>query len=139
MNAEAQPSTIERLPVTAELSFYSLVLLIPLGLLSGILAGSRQDRPADNGLRALAFVATAIPPFILGLVLVSVFNVGLRWFPRGRTTSLDVIRVTSTSFSYITGTLTLDGLLNGRLDITLNALRHLVLPVITLRRFVTIT
>jgi peptide/nickel transport system permease protein len=40
--------------------------------------------------------------------------------------------VTSTAFDPITGLLTLDGLLNGRPDISLNALQHLTLPVLTL-------
>ncbi len=40
--------------------------------------------------------------------------------------------VRSADFRQITGLLTIDGLLNGRLDVTLDALRHLVMPVFTL-------
>jgi len=123
---------LSRLPATAELTLYSALLLVPVGLLSGVVAGWRQDRPADNGFRAVAFVATSVPPFILGIVMLSLFYVGLGWFAPGRTSSSDVIRVTSTAFDPITGLLTVDGLLNGRVDITLNALRHLALPVLTL-------
>jgi peptide/nickel transport system permease protein len=40
--------------------------------------------------------------------------------------------VRSDEFRTVTGLMTVDGLLNGRLDVTLDALRHLVLPVVTL-------
>lgn len=123
---------LHRIPATAEITLYSALLLIPLGLLSGVIAGWRPERPADNGFRLVAFVATSLPPFILGLVLLSIFYVGLHWFKPGRTDITDVIVVSSTKFDPITGLLTLDGLLNGRLDITIDAFKHLVMPVITL-------
>jgi peptide/nickel transport system permease protein len=47
----------------------------------------------------------------------------------GTITGLDLH---ASSFTSYTGLLTVDGLLNGRLDISLEALRHLVLPVFTL-------
>jgi peptide/nickel transport system permease protein len=123
---------LARLPATAELTLYSALLLVPMGLLSGVIAGWRQGRPSDSGFRALAFAATSVPSFVLGLVLLSLFYVGLGWFAPGRTSSLDVIRISSAAFDPITGLLTIDGLLHGRFDITLNALRHLALPVVTL-------
>ncbi len=121
---------LKRTPATAELTLYSLLLMVPLGLANGVAAARKQGRLADRGFRLVAYVATSIPPFILGLVLLSLFYVGRHWFPPGRldfATSLD-----ARSFKTITGLLTLDGLLNGRPDISLEALRHLVLPVITL-------
>jgi len=39
------------------------------------------------------------------------------------------------NFHQFTGLLTIDGLLNGQLNVTLDALRHLVLPVLTLSLF----
>ncbi len=132
LRAGVLDALLVRLPATAELTLYSALLLVPLGLLSGVIAGWRRERAADNSFRAVAFVLTSVPPFILGIVMLSLFYVGLGWFAPGRTTSTDVIRVTSTAFDPITGLLTVDGLLNGRVDITLNALRHLALPVLTL-------
>jgi len=64
--------------------------------------------------------------------LLAVFYVGLRWLPPGRTSVADVIRVTFSDFTWYTGLLTVDGLLNGRPDITLDAFRHLALPVVAL-------
>lgn len=124
-----------RTPATVELTLYSLLLFIPLGLVSGAIAGWRQTRVADQAFRLVAFIATSIPPFILGLVLLSLFYVGLHWFFPGYLSTAESLAVRSSSFKTITGLLTIDGLLNGRLDISLDAMRHLVLPVVTLSLF----
>jgi ABC-type dipeptide/oligopeptide/nickel transport system permease component len=118
-----------RTAVTLELTFYAILLLIPLGLISGVLAGWWPGSFWDNQFRFTAFMGTAVPPFILGLFLLSVFYVGLGWFPIG-TTSLMQLR--ATGFRSFTGFLTVDGLLNGRADVTLFAFRRLALPVFTL-------
>lgn len=131
-NADVLELLLARTPVTAELALYSVLLLVPLGLISGVIAGWKQDRPVDNWFRLSAFVATSIPPFILGLALLSIFYVGLRWFPTGRTGITELSLRTVTTFKTYTGLLTVDGLLNGRLDVTQDALRHLALPVFTL-------
>jgi peptide/nickel transport system permease protein len=123
---------LRRTPATAELTLYSILLLAPLGLASGVLAGWKENRRADNLFRSLAFVATSIPPFILGLLLLTIFYAGLRWFPPTRLGFSHQFIVRSSSFKTITGLLTIDGLLNGQPEISRDALRHLVLPVITL-------
>jgi ABC-type dipeptide/oligopeptide/nickel transport system permease component len=120
-----------RLPVTAELTFYSVVVLIPMALLSGVLAGWRAYRPFDRGFRLTAFIATSIPPFILGLFLLSIFYVGLNWFPPGRT-GIYTQTLSTSDFQTITGFLTFDGILNGRLDVVADAYKRLVLPIFTL-------
>lgn len=123
---------LRRTPVTAELTLWSVLVFIPFGILSGAMAAWRRGRAPDHGFRLLAFIGTSIPPFILGLMLLAVFYVGLRWFPIGRLTMSSELLVKSAEFRTFTGLLVLDGLLNGRPDITLDALRHLVLPVFTL-------
>ena len=120
-----------RLPVTAELTFYSVLVLVPMALISGVLAGWRAYTPFDRGFRMTAFIATSIPPFILGLFLLSIFYVGLNWFPPGRT-GIYTLTLTTSDFKTITGFLTIDGILNGRPDVVIDAYRRLVLPVFTL-------
>ncbi|HRQ39425.1 MAG TPA: ABC transporter permease [Chloroflexota bacterium] len=121
----------QRTPATLEIAFYALLLLIPLGLMSGLLAGWRPDRYWDRLFRTLAYVGGSIPSFILGLFLLSIFYVGLGWFPPGRLSAVQLL-LGAGNFEQYTGFLTLDGLLNRRPDITLDAFRHLVLPVVTL-------
>ena len=68
-NADVLTLLKRRLPVTAELTFYSVAFLVPVALLTGVTAGWRAYRPFDRGFRLAAFIATSIPPFILGLNL----------------------------------------------------------------------
>lgn len=130
-NTEVFPLLWQRTAVTAELTIYSLLLLIPLGLISGVISGWWRYSRLDTWFRLTAFVGTSIPPFILGLLLLSIFYVGLDWFPLGRTGILE-IELHRPTFPIITGFLTLDGLLNGRPDVTLDTFHHLALPVFTL-------
>ncbi|MCI0578273.1 MAG: ABC transporter permease [Chloroflexi bacterium] len=132
LNADVLEALLDRTPATAELTLYSILLLIPIGLVSGVMAGWQENSRADHRFRLVAFVATSIPPFILGLFLLSIFYVGLGWFAPGRTGITELSLRTFTSFQRYTGLLTVDGLLNGRLDVTIDALRHLALPVFSL-------
>jgi peptide/nickel transport system permease protein len=126
------PALLRRTPVTAELTVYSLLVFIPLGLWTGVRAAAHQHRRPDNSFRLLAFVGTSMPPFILALLLMAIFYVAVYWFPPERLGVTSTLYVKSGAFQTYTGFLTIDGLLNGRADISLEALRHLVLPVVTL-------
>ncbi len=128
------PALLRRTPVTLELTLFALLLFVPLGFLSGLRAGWKANSPGDHRFRIAAFIATALPPFVLGLFMLSIFYVGLGWFPPGRT-GFFTLSLNSSTFENYTGLLTIDGLLNGRLDVTLDALRHLVLPVFVLSLF----
>jgi peptide/nickel transport system permease protein len=132
LNESVLPALIRRTPVTAELTIYTLLTFIPLGLVSGVIAGARKDQPADRRFRLAAYVATSLPVFILALVLLAVFYVSLRWFPPERLGLQLSQEIQAPAFIHFTGLLTIDGLLNGRPEISLDALRHLVLPVFTL-------
>jgi peptide/nickel transport system permease protein len=132
INSDVLQALLQRTPVTAELTLYSILAMIPLGMISGVLAGWRENQPSDRRFRIIAFISTSVPPFILGLFLLSIFYVGLGWFPPGRTGIRELSLQTFSTFERHTGFLTIDGLLNGRLDVTLDAYRHLVLPIFTL-------
>lgn len=132
MHEDAFTAIMRRAPATAELTFYSILAFIPLGLVSGVLAGSKKNKLADHSFRFSAFIATSLPPFILALVLMAIFYVQLYWFaPLRSSSSIDII-INSKDFHKFTGFLTFDGLLNGQLDVTIDALRHLAMPVFTL-------
>lgn len=123
---------MEKTPVTAELTLYSVLLFIPLGLVSGVIAGARKNKFADHGFRLAAYIATTLPSFILALLLMSFFYVDLYWFAPTRLSSSMNLLVNADEFRQITGLLTIDGLLNGRPEVTLDAFRHLAMPVFTL-------
>ena len=132
LREDVLPALLERTPATAELTLYSLLLFIPLGLVSGVVAGWNQRKWADNVFRLAAFIATSFPPFILSILLIAVFYVGLGWFAPSRLDLLLALDLASQGYVQYTGLYTLDGLLNLRLDVTWDALRHLVMPVVTL-------
>jgi peptide/nickel transport system permease protein len=123
---------LSRTPVTAELTIYSLIFFISLGIYSGLRAGWRHGEPPDTRFRAVAYLATSLPPFIAALVLINFFYTYLGWFPTGRLGIAFSQEVRSAEFHNFTKFLTIDSLLNGRLDIFLDSIRHLVLPVIAL-------
>jgi peptide/nickel transport system permease protein len=126
------PALLRRSPVTAELGLYSLMFIIPLGLISGVRAGMNRNGRIDTRFRAGAFIAASIPPFVLALVLLSIFYVGLHWFPPSRLGIRSALYASSREFQTVTGFMTIDGFLNQRPDISLEAFQHLVLPVLTI-------
>jgi len=132
LQGDVLQALISRTSVTAELAIYSILLFIPLGLFFGVSAGSRKDSRADRRFRLAAFIGTSMPPFILALVLLSIFYVSVHWFPPERLSIASSLVVRSSAFHAYTGLMTIDSILNGRLDVTIDAARHLVLPVITL-------
>jgi peptide/nickel transport system permease protein len=72
---------VERLPVTLALSFYALALAVFIALPASMISATRPGSVADNTGRFAALFGLAMPNFWLGLVLVLIFSVHLRWFP----------------------------------------------------------
>jgi len=70
-----------RFPVTLWLTLTSTLLTILLSLPLGYLAGMRQNKLADQGIRTFALLGLSIPSFWIALVLLMVFGVRLHWFP----------------------------------------------------------
>ena len=132
LNEYVLPSLLRRTPATLELAFYSLILLIPLGLIVGMASGWRRSSVYDRGVRLVAFLGTSIPPFILAIVLLSIFYINLRWFSPGRIDLGFKFEISDGTFVTYTGMLTIDSLLNGRVDVLESAFRHLAMPVFTL-------
>lgn len=120
-------------PVTLELNLFAAPLIVFLGIHLGAAAAERHNRPADHILRAAAVVGWSLPTFLFALILLMVFYGYFRMFPPGVVG--DAVRLLTMDpdggFVRYTGLYTVDGLLNGRPAVTVDALRHLVLPVTT--------
>lgn len=132
LNQNVLPALLERTPATAELTLYSLLFFIPLGLIGGVVAGWKQHSHKDNIFRFFAFIATSFPPFILAILFLAVFYIKLGWFAPGRIDMSLRFDITGPDFHTYTGLLTIDSLINGRMDIFISAFRHLAMPVFTL-------
>jgi len=76
-------ATMLRLPVTLALSAYALAITLLLGIGSGIIAALRQNSWADQAAMAFAMIGISLPNFYLGLLMIIVFAVELRWLPTG--------------------------------------------------------
>ncbi len=83
---------LERYGATLELGGLAVVIVIVVALPVGVYAAVRRGRKLDYAARAFAALGQAVPPFWLGLLLVLVFGVMLRWLPTsGRGTPLHII------------------------------------------------
>jgi peptide/nickel transport system permease protein len=81
-----QPVTtaiIQRLPVTAELGVLALIVSVALAIPLGVAAAARRNTSFDWLVNILSLIGTAIPNFVLGLLLILFLAVALRPFPPG--------------------------------------------------------
>jgi peptide/nickel transport system permease protein len=72
---------VERAQPTILLGLMSLVVALVLGLISGVLAAYRRGSWLDLTMMGGAMVGIAVPSFVMGLLLMFVFAVHLRWLP----------------------------------------------------------
>jgi ABC-type dipeptide/oligopeptide/nickel transport system permease component len=68
-------------PSTLQLTISALVVSVVIGLALGTVAAVKQDTFWDVGLRTIALIGLAMPSFWLGLLLISLFGVTLKWLP----------------------------------------------------------
>lgn len=70
-----------RLPVSVSLMIYTQILALLIALPLGVAAGYREGKIFDKVVSSLSFGVLAVPHFVLGLLLILAFAIGLRWFP----------------------------------------------------------
>jgi len=122
----------DRFPATLELAIWSFLPIIGVGIWLGIQAAINHNKFFDQFARVFSIVGTSFPTFVFGLLVLMLFYAKLRWFPPGRISDWVSALILKGEFIPHTGIMTLDAIINGRFDIFLDALRHLVLPVLTL-------
>ena len=120
------------LPATVELTMWSIAPIIVLGAWLGVISALYHNRAIDQALRFFSIVGWSIPTFVFALLVLMVFYAKLSWFPAGRLSDWALQDVLSPEFAQYTRIHTIDSVLNMRMDILWDALRHLVLPVVTL-------
>lgn len=108
---------VERLPATLELAVLSAIFATLTGVALGVYAAIRRTGIIANTVMTLSLVGVSLPTFLIGIGLIYIFAVELRWLPsfgRGETVRIGW---------WTTGLLTKSGL------------QSLVLPVLTLGFF----
>lgn len=114
-------------PATLELTVFSMLVAVTVGVLVGALAASRPNTALDAGGRLFGIITYAVPMYWFGMVLQLVFAVQLRWFPIGTRFPL-----TMTPPQGWTGLYLVDSLLQGNVQAFFVALYYLTLPSLTL-------
>jgi peptide/nickel transport system permease protein len=116
-NVPALRLILQHMPATMELAVAAVLLSLLIGLPLGLYAGLRPKAWLSRAVMAGSILGFSLPTFWVGLMMIVVFSVELGWLPSsGRGRTIDVFGV---GFSF----LTLDGL------------RHLILPSLNLALF----
>jgi peptide/nickel transport system permease protein len=108
---------VERLPATLELSITAAVLALAVGIPFGVYAALRRGSFLSQALMTLSLLGVSLPTFLIGILLILMFAVTLKWLPsfgRGEVMSFG---------AWTSGFFTVDGW------------KHLVLPSVTLAAF----
>jgi len=121
-----------RFPYTLELALYAMFPVVGVGIWLGVAAAVNRDKFLDHFIRIIAIIGWSFPDFVFGLLVLMVFYSVLGWFPPGTLSQWAEEIVKSPNYLKVTHLLTIDALINGRLDIFWDALRHIIGPVLTL-------
>ena len=74
---------MERMPSTLMLAGTAIVLALIIAIPIGILAALRRGSTADRLLMVLSVLGQAMPVFWIGILMIILFSVNLRWLPTG--------------------------------------------------------
>ena len=108
---------VERLPATLELSLAAALIALGFGIPMGVYTALRRGSVPSQALMTLSLLGVSLPTFLIGILLILLFAVTLKWLPsfgRGDVVALG---------AWTSGMLTVDGW------------KHLILPSITLALF----
>ena len=107
----------ERLPATLELVFVSAIIALVVGIGFGVYTGIRRNSWGSRAILSISLVGVSLPTFIIGIALIYLFAVHLRWLPSsGRSGTMEL-------GWWKTSLLTVDGW------------RAIILPALTLSLF----
>ncbi len=80
-HAPVRDLILERLPATAQLALMALVIAVVAPVPLAIVAARNRGRWPDSLAMTLALVGQSLPNFWLGILLILLFGVHLRWLP----------------------------------------------------------
>jgi peptide/nickel transport system permease protein len=77
----ALEEVLSRMPATIQLSVAAYLFALLLAIPTGIISATRRGGMADFFSRLIALIGVSFPSFWLGLILILLFAVRLRWLP----------------------------------------------------------
>ncbi len=66
---------------SVKLAIFAFVIVVPVGILGGVVAALRQGKRLDRTITLFGQAALTIPEFVSGIILIVVFAVELGWLP----------------------------------------------------------
>ena len=120
-----------RLPASAELTLFGLLLSVAIAVPLGILAATRPNSLLDHACRIISTAGVSLPVFFTGLILIYVLYYLLGWAPA----PLGRLDVFYTAPPQVTGFYLIDSLIAGDPETFTAALKQLILPALTLGVF----
>ena len=122
---------VSRLPASAELTLFGLIISMAIAIPLGILAAVKQGSWIDHTCRIVATAGVSLPVFFTGLLLVYLFYFRLGWAPA----PLGRLDVFYDAPPQVTGFYLIDSLIAGEPEIFMAGLKQLILPGLTLAVF----
>ncbi|MGQ4274650.1 ABC transporter permease [Terrihabitans sp. B22-R8] len=107
---------VERLPSTILLSLTAIAFALVIGVTFGAIAARFRGSAVDESISIVSTIGFATPLFWVGLMMIVVFSIKLRWLPSA-------------------GMVTIGTSYDGTWDYVVDVARHLVLPAFTLSLF----
>jgi peptide/nickel transport system permease protein len=120
-----------RLPASAELTLFGLILAILIAVPLGVIAAVKQGSLIDHACRIVATAGVSLPVFFTGLILVYVFYFILKISPA----PLGRLDVFATAPPTVTGFFLIDTLIARDFETFRSAFAQIFLPGITLAIF----
>ena len=77
----ALPLVLERMPATILLTLSSMLVALLVAFPLGIISAVARGRLLDLGVRFFSLIGISMPNFWLGIILIIIFGVRLRWLP----------------------------------------------------------
>jgi peptide/nickel transport system permease protein len=81
LDRPARSVVLERLGNSLLIGAFALILIVPISIAFGVLAGLRRDKATDRIITVAGLSLIALPEFVAGTILVVFFAVSLGWFP----------------------------------------------------------
>jgi len=116
----------DRFPATLELSIYAFLISIAIGIFTGTIAATNRNKSVDHVFRLYGIITYSLFIPWIGIMLQLFFGVYLGLLPIGG--RIGTLMEPKT----VTGLYLLDSLLTFDLDSLVSALKHLILPTVTL-------
>jgi len=114
-------------PATLELTIFSLIMAVLLGIPLGVICAVKKDSMIDHLARLVSVSGLAVPMFWLGLMLQLIFSLYFDLFPTGGRLGMLTVPPPSVTHFYL-----IDSLLAGQWSTFKDALSHIFLPAVVL-------